>query len=215
VPGAVPPVPPSVPIGLPSTLARRRPDIRRAESDLHTATAEIGVAVAQMYPDVSLTGTVGTRAIQAKYLAHWSSLFWSVGPSISLPIFEGGALRANVRIAKAQAGQAALQYRSTVLKALQDVDNVLMSYGTDQDRWEALTGRVEANRISLELATDSYRKGLVSFITVLDAERQLAGTRQQLAQSTVSVTTDLIAIYKALGGGWQGAPAADARNSGL
>jgi multidrug efflux system outer membrane protein len=205
--GAVPPVPPSVPIGLPSALARRRPDIRRAESDLHAATAEIGVAVAQMYPDVSLTGSVGTRALQAKYLAHWSSLFWSVGPSISLPIFEGGALRANVRIAKAQAGQAALQYRSTVLKALEDVDNALVSYRTDQDRREALTSTVEANRISLELATDSYRKGLVSFITVLDAERQLAGTRQQLAQSTVSVTTDLIAIYKALGGGWQGAPA--------
>ena len=104
-PGAVPPVPPSVPIGLPSTLARRRPDIRRAESDLHAATAEIGVAVAQMYPDVSLTGNVGTRASEAKYLARWSSLFWTVGPSISLPIFEGGALRANVRIAKAQAGR--------------------------------------------------------------------------------------------------------------
>jgi outer membrane protein, multidrug efflux system len=202
-PGAVPPVPPSVPIGLPSTLARRRPDIRRAESDLHAATAEIGVAVAQMYPDVSLTGSVGTRATQAKYLAHWSSLFWSVGPSISLPIFEGGALRANVRIAKAQAGEAALQYRSTVLKALQDVDNALVSYRTDQDRREALTRTVEANRISLQLATDSYRKGLVSFITVLDAERQLAETRQQLAQSTVSVMTDLIAVYKALGGGWQ------------
>jgi len=207
-PGAVPPVPPSVPVGLPSTLARRRPDIRRAESDLHAATAEIGVAVAQMYPDVSLTGTIGTRATQAKYLAHWSSLFWTVGPSISLPIFEGGALRANVRIAKAQAGQAALQYRSTVLKALQDVDNALVSYRTDQDRREALTRTVEANRISLQLATDSYRKGLVSFITVLDAERQLAGTREQLAQSTVSVTTDLIAVYKALGGGWQGAPEA-------
>ncbi len=203
-PGAVPPVPPSVPIGLPSTLARRRPDIRRAESDLHAATAEIGVAVAQMYPDVSLNGKCGYRGpLEAKYLARWSSLFWTVGPSISLPIFEGGALRANVRIAKAQAGQAALQYRSTVLKALQDVDNALVSYRTDQDRREALTRTVEANRISLELATESYRKGLVTFITVLDAERQLAETRQQLAQSTVSVTTDLIAVYKALGGGWQ------------
>ncbi|MFT4433363.1 efflux transporter outer membrane subunit [Caballeronia sp. 15715] len=201
--GAIPPVPPSVPIGLPSTLARRRPDIRRAESDLHAATAEIGVAVAQMYPDVSLTGNVGMRASEAKYLARWSSLFWTIGPSISLPIFEGGALRANVRIAKAQAGQAALQYRSTVLKALQDVDNALVSYRTDQDRREALTRTVEANRISLELATDSYRKGLVTFINVLDAERQLAETRQQLAQSTISVTTDLIAVYKALGGGWQ------------
>lgn len=211
VQGAVPPVRPSVPIGLPSTLARRRPDIRRAESDLHAATAEIGVAVAQMYPDVSLTGNVGTRATEAKYLARWSSLFWTVGPSISLPIFEGGALRANVRIAKAQAGQAALQYRSTVLKALQDVDNALVSYRTDQDRREALTRTVEANRISLQLATDSYRKGLVTFINVLDAERQLAETRQQLAQSTVSVTTDLIAVYKALGGGWQGD--AEAANS--
>ncbi|KQR76212.1 RND transporter [Burkholderia sp. Leaf177] len=202
-PGAVPPAPPSVPIGLPSTLARRRPDIRRAESDLHSATAEVGVAVAQMYPDISLTGSVGTRATRARYLAHWSSLFYSVGPSISLPIFEGGALRANVRIAKSQAAEAALQYRSTVLKALQDVDNALVSYRTDQDRREALTRTVEANRINLQLATDSYRKGLVTFITVLDAERQLASTRQQLAQSTVSVTTDLIAVYKALGGGWE------------
>jgi multidrug efflux system outer membrane protein len=202
-PEAVPPVPPMVPIGLPSTLARRRPDIRRAEADLHSATAEVGVAVAQMYPDVSLTGQVGTRATRANYLAHWSSLFWSVGPSVSLPIFEGGALTANVKIAKVQAAQAALQYRSTVLKALQDVDDALAAYRTDQDRREALTRTVEANRVNLLLATDSYRKGIESFITVLDAERQLASTRQQLVQSTVSVTTDLIAVYKSLGGGWQ------------
>jgi outer membrane protein TolC len=89
-----------------------------------------------------------------------------------------------------------------VLKALQDVDNALVSYRTDQNRREALTRTVAANNTSLNLATDSYRKGIVSFITVLDAERQLAGTRQQLAQSTVSVTTDLIAVYKSLGGGW-------------
>jgi multidrug efflux system outer membrane protein len=200
---AVPPVPPLVPIGLPSTLARRRPDIREAEANLHSATAEIGVAVAQMYPDISLTGQVGTRATRASYLAHWSSLFWSWGPSVSLPIFEGGALRANVKISKVEAEEAALQYRSTVLKALQDVDNALVAYRTDQDRREALTRTVEANRVNLDLATDSYRKGLESFITVLDAERQLASTRQQLAQSTVSVTTDLIAVYKSLGGGWQ------------
>jgi outer membrane protein, multidrug efflux system len=98
----------------------------------------------------------------------------------------------------------ALQYLSTVLKALQDVDNPLVSYRTDQDRREALTRTVEANRISLELATDRYRKGLVTFITVLDAERQLAKTRQQRAQSTVSVTTDLIAVYKAPRGAWKG-----------
>ncbi len=202
-PGAVPPVPPTVPVGLPSTLARRRPDIRRAEAQLHAATAEVGVAVAQMYPDITLTGSVGTRATRASYLAHWSSLFWSFGPSVSLPIFEGGALRANVRISKAEAAEAALQYRSTVLKALQDVDNALVSYRTDQNRREALVKTVDANRVTVQLATDSYRKGLVSFITVLDGERQLASTRQQLAQQTVSVTTDLVALYKALGGGWE------------
>jgi len=202
-PGAVPPVPPTVPIGLPSTLARRRPDIRQAEAQLHAATAEVGVSVAQMYPDISLTGSVGTRATRANYLAHWSSLFWSWGPSISLPIFEGGRLRANVKISKAQAAEAGLQYRSTVLKALQDVDNALVSYRTDQDRREALERTVEANRESVRLATESYEKGLVTFITVLNAERDLASTRQQLAQTTVSVTTDLIALYKALGGGWE------------
>lgn len=202
-PGAVPPVPPTVPVGLPSTLARRRPDIRRAEAQLHAATAEIGVAVAQMYPDISLTGQAGTRATRASYLTHWSSLFWSYGPSISLPIFEGGALRANVRISKAEAAEAALQYRSTVLKALQDVDNALVSYRTDQDRREALERTAEANQVTVQLATESYRKGLVTFITVLDGERQLASTRQQLAQTTVSVTTDLVALYKALGGGWE------------
>jgi outer membrane protein, multidrug efflux system len=198
----VPPVPPEVPVGLPSTLARRRPDIRRAEAQLHAATAEVGVAVAQLYPDISLTGQVGTRATKARYLAHWSSLFWSVGPSISLPIFEGGALRANVRVAKAQAGEAALQYRQTVLSALQDVDNALVNYRTEQDRRAALERTVDANRVSLQLATDSYRKGITPFVTVLDAERQLAQTREQLAQSTVNVTTDLIALYKSLGGGW-------------
>jgi outer membrane protein, multidrug efflux system len=199
----VPPVPPTVPVGLPSTLARRRPDIRRAEAQLHAATAEVGVAVAQLYPDISLTGQVGMRASKADYLAHWSSLFWSVGPSISLPIFEGGQLRANVRVAKSEAGQAALQYRQTVLTALQDVDNALVNYRTEQDRRAALVRTVEANRVSLQLATDSYRKGITAFVTVLDAERQLAQTREQLAQSTVNVTTNLIAVYKSLGGGWQ------------
>jgi NodT family efflux transporter outer membrane factor (OMF) lipoprotein len=202
-PKAVPPIPPTVPIGLPATLARRRPDIRRAEARLHAATAEQGVAVAQLYPDISLTGEIGTRATKARYLSHWSSLFWSIGPSISLPIFEGGALRANVRIANAQAKDAALQYRQAVLNALREVENALVRYRTDQDRRAALARTTQANHESLRLATDSYRNGLVSFITVLDAERQFAQTQQQLTQSTVSVTSDLIALYKSLGGGWQ------------
>ena len=200
---AVPPVPPSVPVGMPSTLARRRPDIRRAEASLHAATADVGVAVAQFYPDLSLTGQIGTRATNASGLTHWSSLFYSFGPSISLPIFEGGSLVANLHLSQAQQQQAALDYRKTVLMALRDVDNALAVYRTDQARQVSLGDSVAAEQAAFELARDSYRKGLVTFINVLDAERQLSDAQQQYAQETMQVSTDLVALYKALGGGWQ------------
>lgn len=202
-PRAVPPVPPAVPVGLPSTLARRRPDIRRAEANLHAATADVGVAVAQFYPDVSLTGQVGTRATSPNELTRWSHLFYSFGPSISLPVFEGGALVANLRMSKAQQAEAALDYRKTVLSALKDVDNALVVYRTDQARRDALRDSVAAQQTAFDLARDSYIKGLTSFITVLDAQRQLAQAREQYAQGTMQVSTDLVSLYKALGGGWQ------------
>ncbi|MEW6341312.1 MAG: efflux transporter outer membrane subunit [Pseudomonadota bacterium] len=202
-PAAVPPVPPVVPVGLPSTLARRRPDIRRAEESLHAATAQVGVAVAQFYPDISLTGQVGTRAFTANGLTHWASLFYAFGPSISLPVFEGGALVANLHLSQAQQQQAALDYRKAVLMALRDVDNALAVYRTDQARRASLGDSVAAQQAAFELARDSYRKGLVTFINVLDAERQLSDAQQQYAQGTMQVSTDLVALYKALGGGWQ------------
>ena len=202
-PGAVPTVPPSVPVGVPSTLARRRPDVRAAEAQLHAATADVGVAVAQFYPDISLTGQIGTRGEHARELAHWSSLFYSFGPSISLPVFEGGTLVANLHLSKAEQASAALQYRKAVLTALRDVDNALAVYRTDQVRRLELGNTVTAQQTSFDLSRDSYRKGLVTFITVLDAERQLAQARQQYVQSTTQVTTDLVALYKALGGGWE------------
>lgn len=205
-PGVVPPVPPTVPVGLPSTLARRRPDIRRAEANLHAATASVGVAVAQFYPDISLTGQIGTRATNATDLARWSHLFYSFGPSISLPIFQGGALVSNLRMSKAQEAEAAIDYRKTVLMALRDVDNALAVYRTDQARRDSIGESVAAEQTSFDLARDSYRKGITSFINVLDAERQLAQARQQYAQGTVQVSTDLVSLYKALGGGWQDAP---------
>ncbi|WP_345816391.1 efflux transporter outer membrane subunit [Paraburkholderia sp. PREW-6R] len=201
--GVVPPVPPAVPIGLPSTLARRRPDIRRAEASLHAATASVGVAVAQFYPDVSLTGSVGTRATNASDLSRWSHLFYSFGPTVSLPIFQGGALIANLKMSKAQQAEAALDYRKTVLMALRDVDNALVVYRTDQVRRDSLGDSVAAQQSAFELARDSYRKGITSFINVLDAERQLARARQQYAQGTMQVSTDLVSLYKALGGGWE------------
>ncbi|HDR9148773.1 TPA: efflux transporter outer membrane subunit [Burkholderia vietnamiensis] len=202
-PHALPQVPPIVPVGLPSTLARRRPDIRRAEADLHAATADVGVAVAQFYPDISLTGQVGLRAAHVRELAHWSHLFYSFGPAVSLPIFAGGQLVSNLRLSQARQAEAALAYRQAVLVALRDVDNALAVYRTDQTRAAALDDAVKAEQGALELARDRYRKGLSPFLDVLDAERQWSEGRQQAVQGALQTTTDLVALYKALGGGWQ------------
>lgn len=203
VPRALPGVPPAVPVGLPSTLARRRPDIRRAEADLHAATADVGVAVAQFYPDISLTGQVGLRASHVRELAHWSHLFYAFGPAVSLPIFSGGQLVSNLRLSQARQAEAALAYRQAVLVALRDVDNALAVYRTDQTRAAALDDAVKAERSALDLARDRYRKGLSPFLDVLDAERQWSEGRQQAVQGALQTTTDLVALYKALGGGWR------------
>ncbi|SDE44920.1 efflux transporter outer membrane subunit [Paraburkholderia lycopersici] len=204
-PGVLPGMPPTVPVGLPATLARRRPDIRRAEASLHAATANVGVAVAQFYPDISLTGQVGTRATSPHDLAHWASLFWSWGPSVSLPVFQGGALVANLHLSKLQQVEAALDYRKTVLGALRDVNNALDVYRTDQARLVSLNESAGAQRRAFDLARESYRKGLVSFIDVLDAERQLSSAEQNAQQGELQVCTDLVSLYKALGGGWENA----------
>ncbi|ABM51513.1 conserved domain protein [Burkholderia mallei SAVP1] len=127
---------------------------------------------------------------------------------MSLPIFEGGALVANLRLSQAQQAQAALGYRRAVLLALRDVDNALAAYRTDQTRRDALRDAAAAERTTFELARDSYRHGLVSFIDVLDAERELSQARQQYVQGSLQLTTDLVSLYKALGGGWQPVPAA-------
>lgn len=201
--GAVPPAPPDVPVGLPTSLARRRPDIREAEARLHAATADTGVAVASLFPDVSLTGAVGAYGVDGHYLTRWSDHFFSIGPSISLPIFQGGALKAGVRVAKTRQAIAALEYRKAVLKALQEVDNALAAYRTDQAARASLGEAQTSRQRAFDRTRDGYGKGLVSFIDVLDTERQLAQTRQQLTRMTLQVSTDLVSLYKALGGGWQ------------
>ncbi|TKI07422.1 efflux transporter outer membrane subunit [Martelella alba] len=208
-PKPLPALPAAVAVGVPSTLARRRPDIRQAEANLHAATANIGVSIAQLFPDLSLTGQFGTRNDDADYLTHWSSHFWSIGPQISLPIFQGGKLVASVRLARIDQANAALAYRQTVLSALQDVENALVSYHTDQDRVTGLEQTAQSTQNAFELARDSYRNGLSSFINLLDAERQLAQARQQLAAARVETGVDLVSLYKALGGGWENYPASD------
>jgi multidrug efflux system outer membrane protein len=198
-------LPVSVPVGLPASLARRRPDVRQAEATLHAATAGIGVATAQLFPDVSLTGQFGWRSTRAGDVTRWASHFYSLSPGVSLPIFQGGALVSNIRLAKAQQAEAALAYRQAVLTALADVENALVVYRTDQVRRAAFGRTVDASRRAFELASDSYRNGLVDFLNVLNAQRQYTQSRQQLTQAALQLNTDLVALYKALGGGWQDA----------
>jgi NodT family efflux transporter outer membrane factor (OMF) lipoprotein len=199
----IPPAPPRVPLGVPSSLARRRPDIRVAEANLHRQTAEIGVAVAQFYPDIKLTGQVGLVGTQPRDLTRWANNFYEFGPAISLPIFEGGQLRANLALAKADQAEAAAAYRKTVLTALQDVENALAAYRTELHRHQALESAVLAQTTALEIARTQYIHGVSTFIDVLTAENSLAEQHQALIQSTLALTTDVVNLYKALGGGWQ------------
>jgi NodT family efflux transporter outer membrane factor (OMF) lipoprotein len=200
----IPPVPPTVPVGLPSELARRRPDIRQAEAQLHTATADVGVAVADFYPRITLSGSVAMQAIQFHYLGSWyNASTYAFGPSVSLPIFEGGRLRRVLELRKQQEQEAAITYQRTVLNALHEVDNALTAYDAEQRRRDRLEQAVAQNRRALRLAQDRYAQGVADFLSVLTAEQNLLAAEQQLTNSVTNVSTDLVQIYKALGGGWE------------
>jgi NodT family efflux transporter outer membrane factor (OMF) lipoprotein len=199
----VPPVPPEVPVGLPSDLARRRPDIRRAEAQLHAATAQIGVAVADLFPRLTLNADAGIQASRFADLSSWAGRFFSLGPSLEIPIFSGGARRANVQLQDTKAQEAAIAYAGTVLSALHEVENALVTYGTEQNRRASLEATLAQNRTALTLAQQRYQSGIASFLDVLDAERAQQQTELSLTDSTATVSIDLVALYKALGGGWQ------------
>jgi NodT family efflux transporter outer membrane factor (OMF) lipoprotein len=204
-PEAIPPVPPRIPIGLPSELARRRPDIRRAEAQLHSATADVGVAVADFYPRVTLSGSFAIQATQFKNLGSWEANTYGIGPSLSLPIFQGGRLRRTLELRKAEQQEAGLVYQRTVLGALHEVDNALTTYEAEQQRRARLEDAVAQNRRALDLARSRYTQGVADFLSVLDAERGLLAAEQQLTDSITTVSTNLVQLYKALGGGWESA----------
>ncbi len=199
----VPPVPPTVPVGLPADLARRRPDIRRAEASLHAATARIGVAVADLFPQLTLSVSGGYQSEGLSELIEAASRFATLGPTIDLPIFDAGARRATIRLQDVRAKEAAIDYARAVLGALHEVENALAAYGADQDRRVSLAAAAEASGNALTLARQRYEGGITSFIEVLDAERTLEQNRLSLADATTAVSSDLVLLYKALGGGWQ------------
>ena len=202
-PHPVPALPPVVPVGLPSALAARRPDVRAAERQLHAATAQIGVAVANFYPQVTLSGSVGTMALSLRDLPFWSAAAYNFGPQISIPLFQGGKLRGQLDLRKAQQVEAAISYQKTVLSAFHDVSNAMTSYQAEQVRRDSIAASVDAAQTAMRLANEQYRGGLVTFLDVLNAERTLLDNQQQLADSDTTLRNDLVAVYNALGGGWQ------------
>jgi NodT family efflux transporter outer membrane factor (OMF) lipoprotein len=202
-PGAVPPVPPRVPIGVPSELARRRPDIRQAEAQLHAATADIGVAIGDFYPKITLDGSFGLQALKFKDMGNWAARQYGLGPTISIPIFEGGRLRATLQLRKTEQQEAALNYQQTVLQAWHDVDNAMTAYAAEQRRRDALAESVKQSQRAFGLAQQRYTQGVADFLNVLDAQRTLLSAQLQLAESTTTVSGNLVQLYKALGGGWE------------
>ena len=200
---SIPPVPPLVPVGVPSELARRRPDIREAEAQLHAATANVGVAVAAFYPRVTLSGALNFNSLSFRDLGFWSARAYSFGPAISLPIFQGGQLRGALQLNQARQQEAAVTYQRTVLQAWRDVDDALTAYAADQRMRDALERSVRSYGRALVLARAQYASGLQTFLNVLDAERGLFNARGQLASSTTAISSDLVQLYNALGGGWE------------
>jgi NodT family efflux transporter outer membrane factor (OMF) lipoprotein len=202
----LPTVPPVVPVGLPGDLLKRRPDIREADARVAAETARVGVARADLFPKILLTGAAGRQGTEPPGLTLGAGNFFSVGPAITLPIFTAGKIRGNIEAQKQRLEQAVTQYQSTVLKSLEETENALVAYGHEKDRQEKLVAAVEASRQATMLANELYTRGLSDFLSVLDAQRQQLAADDDLAQSDTAVITNLVALYKALGGGWEAVP---------
>lgn len=195
--------PPSVPVGLPAQLLTRRPDVRGALEDLHHATAEIGVAKAQFFPDINLSASASLQALQFKNLNEWSALTYALGPDISIPLFAGGQLRGQLKLTEAEQREAAIKYAKTVLTAFTQVNTALTTYAQEHATLEALDTDVQQSNVALGLAEDQYKEGLVDYLTVLNAQQSYLQAQQDQAQSLERMGTDLVSLYQALGGGWE------------
>ena len=199
----LPPLPPQVPVGLPSQLLQRRPDIRAAERQIAAATARIGAAKADLFPKFSITGSMGLDSSHLDNFFEWNSRYFLFSPTVTWPIFSAGRIRSNIALQKTNQQAALLAYRNTILAALQEVEDALAVYATQQARRTSLTEALRQSRQALDIAQDQYKNGLVDFLTVLEAQRSVLAAQDSLAQSDESVSTGLVALYKSLGGGWQ------------
>ncbi|MCX2901504.1 efflux transporter outer membrane subunit [Pseudomonas mandelii] len=199
----VPQSPSQIAIGLPSQLAERRPDIRQAEARLHAATANIGVAKGDFYPRITLSGNIGSQAMQLSDFGSWGSRAFGIGPQFSLPLFDGGRLRGVLNLREAQQQEAAVAYQQTVLRAWHEIDDQLSAYNTSQRRRDSLAEAVRQNQIALTTAQRQYVEGVVDFVNVLTVQGELLATQEQWVESSTGVSLAMVGLYKALGGGWE------------
>ncbi len=200
----IPGVPGQLTFTPPADLVRRRPDVRTAERRLASETARIGVAKADLYPKFVLNGSLGLAASDLGDLSTGSSRTWSLGPSVSIPIFNAGSLRAKVRSQQARQEEAMSGYRQTILLALEEAENSLTALSREKARRESLQKAVDSNRRAVKLSNDLYKQGLIDFLSVLETQRALFVSESLLAESEATVSQNLVAVYKAMGGGWEG-----------
>jgi NodT family efflux transporter outer membrane factor (OMF) lipoprotein len=201
-PATIPRIPAEVAVGIPAETLRNRPDLRRAERQLAAATAQVGVATADLYPSFSLSGILGLQALSSADLLQSSARMWSVAANAGWVLFDAGRIRQNIKVQSALQEQALIGYESAVLGALRDVENALIAYAEEQNRHTSLTAAVAAAQSAAQLADSQYRAGLIDFQSVLDTQRSLLSLQDQLSQSDATVTSNLVRLYKTLGGGW-------------
>ncbi|UVL59419.1 efflux transporter outer membrane subunit [Pseudomonas sp. B21-032] len=202
-PAQLPAIAKALPVGDPGELLKRRPDIRSAERQLAAATANIGVATADLFPRVSLSGFLGFTAGRGSQLGSSAAKAWALGPSITWAAFDLGSVRARLRGANADAEGALANYEQQVLLALEESENAFSDYSKRQQRLLALLRQSEASRKAADLASIRYREGTVDYLVLLDAERERLSAEDAQAQGEVDLYRGIVAIYKALGGGWQ------------
>ncbi|WP_019365600.1 efflux transporter outer membrane subunit [Pseudomonas luteola] len=202
-PKPLPAIAKALPIGDPAELLRRRPDIQAAERQLAAATANVGVATADLFPRVSLSGFLGFTAGRGSEIGSSAARAWGLGPTLSWPAFDLGSVRARLRGAKADAEGALANYEQQVLLALEESANAFSDYGKRQERLVALIRQSEASRAAAEQAAIRYREGGSDFLVLLDAERERLAAEDAQAQAEVELYQGIVAIYKSLGGGWE------------
>ncbi|MGX1126505.1 efflux transporter outer membrane subunit [Pseudomonas sp. HLS-6 TE3448] len=209
-PAQLPAIAKALPIGDPAELLKRRPDVRSAERQLAAATANVGVATADLFPRVSLSGFLGFTAARGSQLGSSAAQAWALGPSITWAAFDLGSVKARLRGANAEAEGALASYEQQVLLALEESENAFSDYSKRQQRLLALLRQSEASRKAAELASIRYREGTVDYLVLLDAERERLSAEDAQAQAEVELYSGVVAIYKALGGGWQAETVASA-----